>query len=315
MAFAGPNYYRGQYEFQCLHGMGEPLYEEVVGRDKLDRPARVYAPVGSHETLLAYLVRRLLENGANTSFVNRIADETVSLADLTADPVEVARAIQPARRAARAHRPAAGALRAGAAQFAGARSFQRHRAVAPRRRRSPPRPAFPKREAATRGRTRPPSRVTNPADRSDVVGRVVFAARAEIEAALARAEAAAPAWAQTSAGERAAMLRRAADAFEMRATGSSGWPCAKPASPTPTPSPRCARPSISCAITRRRRAICSAPARPAPLGADRLHQPLELPARHLHRPDRGGAGGRQCRARQARRGDAADRRRGRAAAA
>ncbi|MBU6499936.1 MAG: proline dehydrogenase family protein, partial [Rhodospirillales bacterium] len=69
MAFAGPNYYRGQYEFQCLHGMGEPLYEEVVGREKLDRPARVYAPVGSHETLLAYLVRRLLENGANTSFV------------------------------------------------------------------------------------------------------------------------------------------------------------------------------------------------------------------------------------------------------
>ena len=76
LVFAGPNYYRGQYEFQCLHGMGEPLYEEVVGRDKLDRPCRVYAPVGSHETLLAYLVRRLLENGANTSFVNRIADET-----------------------------------------------------------------------------------------------------------------------------------------------------------------------------------------------------------------------------------------------
>jgi RHH-type transcriptional regulator, proline utilization regulon repressor / proline dehydrogenase / delta 1-pyrroline-5-carboxylate dehydrogenase len=66
LVFAGPNFYRGQYEFQCLHGMGEPLYEEVVGRHKLDRPCRVYAPVGSHETLLAYLVRRLLENGANT---------------------------------------------------------------------------------------------------------------------------------------------------------------------------------------------------------------------------------------------------------
>ena len=59
LTMAGPNFYRGQYEFQCLHGMGEPLYEEVVGRDKLDRPCRVYAPVGSHETLLAYLVRRL----------------------------------------------------------------------------------------------------------------------------------------------------------------------------------------------------------------------------------------------------------------
>jgi len=54
----------GDYEFQCLHGMGEPLYEEVVGHDKLARPARIYAPVGTHETLLAYLVRRLLENGA-----------------------------------------------------------------------------------------------------------------------------------------------------------------------------------------------------------------------------------------------------------
>ena len=47
-SIAGPSFYRGQYEFQCLHGMGEPLYEEVVGRDKLDRPCRVYAPVGSH---------------------------------------------------------------------------------------------------------------------------------------------------------------------------------------------------------------------------------------------------------------------------
>jgi RHH-type transcriptional regulator, proline utilization regulon repressor / proline dehydrogenase / delta 1-pyrroline-5-carboxylate dehydrogenase len=57
--------------------MGEPLYEQVVGKvaeGKLNRPCRIYAPVGTHETLLAYLVRRLLENGANTSFVNRIAD-------------------------------------------------------------------------------------------------------------------------------------------------------------------------------------------------------------------------------------------------
>ena len=63
------------WEFQRLHGMGEALYDEIVGPDKLDRPCRVYAPVGSHEDLLAYLVRRLLENGANTSFVNRIVDE------------------------------------------------------------------------------------------------------------------------------------------------------------------------------------------------------------------------------------------------
>ena len=92
---AGPSFTIGDYEFQCLHGMGEALYEEVVGAGKLDRPCRIYAPVGTHETLLAYLVRRLLENGANSSFVHRIWDETVSLDDLAADPVEESRKIQP----------------------------------------------------------------------------------------------------------------------------------------------------------------------------------------------------------------------------
>ena len=82
-------YYAGQYEFQCLHGMGEPLYEQVVGpksANKLGVPCRIYAPVGNHETLLAYLVRRLLENGANTSFVNRIADKNLKVEDLIENP-------------------------------------------------------------------------------------------------------------------------------------------------------------------------------------------------------------------------------------
>jgi RHH-type proline utilization regulon transcriptional repressor/proline dehydrogenase/delta 1-pyrroline-5-carboxylate dehydrogenase len=80
------------YEFQCLHGMGESVYDQVVGAERLHRACRIYAPVGSHETLLAYLVRRLLENGANTSFVNRIVDPSVAIADLVADPVAQARA-------------------------------------------------------------------------------------------------------------------------------------------------------------------------------------------------------------------------------
>ncbi|HWK82673.1 MAG TPA: proline dehydrogenase family protein, partial [Caldimonas sp.] len=86
---AGQNFYAGQYEFQCLHGMGEPLYEQVVGsaaEGKLARPCRIYAPVGTHDTLLAYLVRRLLENGSNTSFVNRIAGD-VALEELVQNPV------------------------------------------------------------------------------------------------------------------------------------------------------------------------------------------------------------------------------------
>ncbi len=82
---------REGFEFQCLHGMGEPLYDHVVGPDKLDLPCRIYAPVGTHETLLAYLVRRLLENGANTSFVNQVADERIDLDRLVEDPVTAAR--------------------------------------------------------------------------------------------------------------------------------------------------------------------------------------------------------------------------------
>ena len=76
------------FEFQRLHGMGEALYEEVVGDRTIARPCRIYAPVGGHEDLLAYLVRRLLENGANTSFVNRLADEEAPIAALVRDPIE-----------------------------------------------------------------------------------------------------------------------------------------------------------------------------------------------------------------------------------
>ncbi len=214
--FAGPNFYRGQYEFQCLHGMGEPLYEEVVGRDKLDRPCRVYAPVGSHETLLAYLVRRLLENGANTSFVNRIADPSVPIEDLVADPVVVARAIRPVG--------------------------------APHEKIASPRDIYEPERANSRGldltdeqrlaklerglsmsgriswRALPPGAsgdeggewVRNPADREDVVGVVRHARVSEIAQALAIGERVAPAWSATSPNERAAMLRRAADALEAR---------------------------------------------------------------------------------------------------
>ena len=81
------------YEFQCLHGMGEALYGNVVGKDGDGLRCRIYAPVGRHETLLPYLVRRLLENGANSSFVNRIVDEKVSIDELVASPLAVFRSV------------------------------------------------------------------------------------------------------------------------------------------------------------------------------------------------------------------------------
>ncbi|WP_144391826.1 bifunctional proline dehydrogenase/L-glutamate gamma-semialdehyde dehydrogenase PutA [Pleionea sediminis] len=74
------------FEFQCLHGMGDTLYDQVVSEDKIQ--CRVYAPVGIHEDLLAYLVRRLLENGANSSFVNAIVDDRKPVEELLGDPVE-----------------------------------------------------------------------------------------------------------------------------------------------------------------------------------------------------------------------------------
>ncbi len=76
------------YEFQCLHGMGQPLYDQLIEDKNLNINCRIYAPVGSHQDLLGYLVRRLLENGANTSFINRIADEKTPIEKLIANPVE-----------------------------------------------------------------------------------------------------------------------------------------------------------------------------------------------------------------------------------
>ncbi len=210
-AMAGA-WYPGQYEFQCLHGMGEPLYEEVVGSAKLDRPCRIYAPVGTHETLLAYLVRRLLENGANSSFVNRIADPAVSVEELIADPAIEAAAIQPLgapHTAIAAPRDLYGSARPNStgldlsnedrlaelatALQAGARD---NLVAAP---------------ASSRGT---PSPVRNPANLRDLVGTVSFATPADIEDALKTAVEAAPAWASTPPSERATILRRAADLFE-----------------------------------------------------------------------------------------------------
>ena len=76
-----------KYEFQRLYGMGEKLYEPIVKHT----PCRIYAPIGRHEDLLAYLIRRLLENGANSSFVNMIMDKSIPVEDALQDPIAKAR--------------------------------------------------------------------------------------------------------------------------------------------------------------------------------------------------------------------------------
>ncbi|EKK4001519.1 trifunctional transcriptional regulator/proline dehydrogenase/L-glutamate gamma-semialdehyde dehydrogenase [Cronobacter sakazakii] len=220
---AGQNYYPGQYEFQCLHGMGEPLYEQVVGKisdGKLNRPCRIYAPVGTHETLLAYLVRRLLENGANTSFVNRIADNTLSLDDLVADPVSAVE--QLAAQEGRVGLPhpkiplpqdlygegrvnSAGLDLANEHRLASLSSSLLNSALQKWR-------ALPMLENAVDDGELTP--VINPAEPRDIVGYAREATEAEVAQALESAVNNAPIWFATPPQERAAILERAAMLME-----------------------------------------------------------------------------------------------------
>lgn len=205
-----------EYEFQCLHGMGESIYDHVVGADKLGRACRIYAPVGSHETLLAYLVRRLLENGANTSFVNRIVDPRVDIAELVADPVAQARATCGTPHP-RIPLPAAlygERINSRGVDFsdeAALASLQAALASVP-----PQADAAPLLAQALAEDRREQVAVTNPADRGDLVGHVVEASPADVERALAIAADHGLAWARTPAAARAACLERAADLFEQQ---------------------------------------------------------------------------------------------------
>ncbi|MFL6660635.1 MAG: L-glutamate gamma-semialdehyde dehydrogenase [Rhizobacter sp.] len=170
-----------KFEMQRLHGMGEGIYREVMKATTL--PVRVYAPVGEHRDLLAYLVRRLLENGANSSFVHQLADEAVDVNALLASPLKPAR--------------------------------------------SPglPPPVSLYGWDGERGRRNSSGVDLAVVAESDTLEQAVRAATVEsmqeatpdeLSAAMARLHAAFPAWNATPLGERAAMLRRAADALEAR---------------------------------------------------------------------------------------------------
>ena len=205
------------FEFQRLHGMGELLYEQIVGADKLNLPCRIYAPVGSHEDLLAYLVRRLLENGANTSFVNRIQDEKLPIEEIVADPLAKVR-----RLGAVPHPniPLPEALYGAERRNSRGIDLTDLQVMAPL--------AADMAEAVRNGGwTAAPlvgGRVLNgaakpvldPADRRRVVGEVTEAGPEQVEAALARAHRAAPDWDATPAEERAACLDRMADLMEAK---------------------------------------------------------------------------------------------------
>lgn len=203
-----------RFEFQRLHGMGEELYAEIVGPDKQDLPCRVYAPVGAHEDLLPYLVRRLLENGANTSFVNRLVDERLPAEEIARDPldhVETLKAIpHPRIPLPRALYGAERVNSAGINLADGAELAALAADCAPAMR------AFWSARPRLNGRDLEgvESPVTNPANRAETVGTVVAADERTVDAAKSIALAAQPEWNRAGAEARAATLERAADLFE-----------------------------------------------------------------------------------------------------
>jgi len=203
------------FEFQRLHGMGEALHD-IVHEDR-GTACRIYAPVGAHRDLLAYLVRRLLENGANSSFVNQIVDKDLAPEAIAADPVAEVEGFGDAianpgiRAPAALFAPRVNSIGwnvnepASVSELVAAREAWRdHRWSAA--------PTLP---CPSQGRK--PRPVVNPADPEDMVGEVAEAARGEVAAALAAALDGFAGWSARPAGERAAVLRRAADRYEANA--------------------------------------------------------------------------------------------------
>lgn len=190
------------FEFQRLHGMGETLHQMVLEQNKTN--CRIYAPVGAHRDLLAYLVRRLLENGANSSFVNQIVDDNVPPEVVAADPfaqiVNVSRKIPTGPELYEPERPNSKGFDLGhaptLARIEDARApWRTHQWQA---------------GPLLAGEAQPDAAkdVTSPTDLS-VVGSVSQCSQADIDLALS---AAAP-W-DAPAEERAAVLNRAADLYE-----------------------------------------------------------------------------------------------------
>lgn len=201
------------YEFQRLHGMGESLHETVRSRHKTR--CRIYAPVGAHRDLLAYLVRRLLENGANSSFVNQIVDTRVPASEVASDPVAAVIA-EPA-----AVHPG---IRHPIALYGDSRPNSRGFRL------NDPASVTPLLEARERfadytwevapaidgdadGSTTPRD-CPSPSDPSRIVGRCTDASVADVETAIVAARSAQPAWNESDAKRRADALRQAADSYE-----------------------------------------------------------------------------------------------------
>ena len=203
----------GPFEFQRLHGMGEEVYSELAAIEGNRRtPVRIYAPVGTHKDLLAYLVRRLLENGANSSFVNRMADAEVPVGELTGDPVAELAATEPKRNPAI---PLPADIFPGRRNSAGIDIadplvieplLERLYVLDARRWHAEPTLRSPE-----QGEVAP---ITQPQDLTHEVGTRRDALPEEVDVAITRAAAIQPGWDSLGGEKRAVLLEAAADMFE-----------------------------------------------------------------------------------------------------
>jgi len=204
----------GRFEFQRLHGMGAELYDSVVRGPWGKHACRVYAPVGAHEDLLPYLVRRLLENGANTSFVNRIVDASLPAEEVVADPIAEVDSLErvahpriplpvnlfaPERDNSRGFNFADG-------QACDALLRDCERAAAHGWSATPVISGQPR-----QGRTQ---ELRNPANTGEIIGTVTQADAAAVDAAIAAAARAQPDWDALGGEKRAQVLERAATLYE-----------------------------------------------------------------------------------------------------
>ncbi len=209
-----------QYEFQRLHGMGESLHQHVLASNQTR--CRVYAPVGAHKDLLAYLVRRLLENGANSSFVNQIVDTSIAPQEIARDPITAVQELADKIASQMIPLPAAiyGADRINAKgwDITDAQTFNQLENA---------RANFDTCQwhvqpiiAGTKSLSRPTSdaiAIYNPADPSDLVGTVQESSKEDVDTAIAAASDAFSSWNQCSAEHRANCLNKLADLYEQHA--------------------------------------------------------------------------------------------------
>jgi RHH-type proline utilization regulon transcriptional repressor/proline dehydrogenase/delta 1-pyrroline-5-carboxylate dehydrogenase len=205
----------GDYEFQRLHGMGEALYARLLETEP-GTACRVYAPVGGHRELLAYLVRRLLENGANSSFVSAAGDPDVPVEELLRQPDEILGGAGDARHAGI---PLPSALYGKARRNSEGVEFGDALAISKLIAEVTAFVDFRPKAASLTGGVPVEGAMRNavtPIDASTVIGEVAELEPAKAGGIVAAAEAGFPAWSATPAERRAAILERAADLLEAR---------------------------------------------------------------------------------------------------